>query len=303
MILSEFTPQISPPRKRFQLTPGQQMLLMPINDVHFGAPGFPEDRFIAHLHWGMERNAYFLSLADIMEFTSRSQRGILHNLRASQREILDAQNQQDIDKFVKLIAFTKDRWIGWHEGDHYHEFLDGTTSDQRLCQALGGSFLGTCALTDIRLNDSTRKKERGYSGCDVRIWSHHGLGGGRLAGSGLNLLEQAIKAVRADIYLMAHNHSKVSAPVDQLDRTRDGYIFYRKLMIARCGGWLRGYLGQRPKPPTTPAYLSRGTYVERGAMQPVSLGGLVISLGFKRVRPTPGRKTGGFYIPDIHWSV
>mgnify|MGYP001572123152 CR=1 FL=1 len=308
MILHDFRPATTPPRVRFALSPQQRMLLMPIGDVHYGAPGFPADRFRRHIEWGCERGAYFLGMGDVMEFTSRSQRGHLANMRDSQREFVDQANTESIAQLAKSIECSKGRWIGWLEGDHYHEFLDGTTSDQRLCQALGGAFLGTSTLLLLRLEDPRRMGKRGVrtrpsgNGCDVTVFAHHGRGGGRLAGSGLNIMEYLVKGVEADIYLMAHNHAKVTAPMDRLYRTANGYLYHRTKILARTGGWLRGYLAQRPLE-GRPARESRGSYVEQAAYVPSTLGGLVFSIGSKRVPHRDGPQRTDFCIPDIHLSV
>lgn len=308
MILYEFAPATTPPRQRFALSPHQRMLLMPIGDVHYGAPGFPAERFRKHIEWGCKRGAYFLGMGDIVEFTSRSQRGHLANMRDSQRAFVDAANEEALGRLTKLIGCSKGRWIGWLEGDHYHDFLDGTTSDQRLCQTLGGVFLGTSTLLLLRLFNQKRQGPQGAprssgSGCDVTVFAHHGRGGGRLAGSGLNVMEHVLKGVEADIYLMAHTHAKVSAPVDRLYRTDGGYLYHRTKILARTGGWLRGYLAQRPLE-GRPARESRGSYVEQAAFVPSTLGGLVFSLGYKRITHRASGVQGvDFSIPDIHLSV
>ena len=124
-----------------------------------------------------------------------------------------------------------------------------------------------------------------------------------MAGSGLNIMEHLIKGVEADIYLMAHNHAKVTAPMDRLYRTDSGYLYHRTKLLARTGGWLRGYLAQRPLE-GRPARESRGSYVEQAAYVPSTLGGLVFSIGFKRVtHRDEGSGTADFYVPDIHLSV
>lgn len=303
MIITQFRPATTPPRRTFRLATNQRMLLMPIGDVHFGAPGFPAEKFVAHIRWGVERGAYFLAMGDMMEFTSRSQRGHLYNLRDSQREIIDQANEREIGRLVKLIVFSKGRWITWLEGDHFHEFLDGSTSDQRLCRALGGTFGGTSTYLQLRLQNAGRGKAQEWHGCDIPIYLHHGFGSGRLVGANLHAIERLMHVIEADIYLMAHTHSKANAPVDRLYVTPGGYLYHRTKLLARTGGWLRGYMAQGPLD-GRPARESRGSYVERAAYAPSTLGGIVISLGWKRItHDSGGRRTEDFYVPDIHYSV
>lgn len=294
MILADFTPQTSPVSKVFSLVRDQRILLMPIGDVHFGAAGFPTQRFADHIKWGIERGAYFLGMGDIMEFTSKSQRGVLRNLRDSQRELMDGQAAGAVEQLVSLLtkAGSLGHWIGWLEGDHFYEFLDGTTSDQRLCGALGGTFLGTSTLLRLVL-----KAANGHHACDVYVYATHGLR------KGLAPLEQVMKFLpQPSIYLMAHDHSKISTAIDALMRTPSGYLYHSTKILARTGGWLRGYLETAASKPNRPAIASRGSYVERGAMVPSALGGLVFSIGLKR---THVRSNGGedFCQPDIHYSI
>jgi hypothetical protein len=295
MILADFKPQTTPASKVFSLVKDQRVLLMPIGDVHFGAEGFPSERFADHIRWGVDRGAYFLGMGDIMEFTSKSQRFALRGLRDSQRALMDGEAEESVDKLVRLLVKTgsKGRWIGWLEGDHFYEFLDGTTSDQRLCGALGGTFLGTSTLLRLVLKDTP-----GHRACDVYVYATHGLR------KGLAPLEQMMKFLpQPSIYLMAHDHSKINTAVDALMRTPAGYLYHTTKIIARTGGWLRGYLQTAASAPSKRAIASRGSYVERGAMLPSALGGLVFSIGLKRTHTRPGGGEEDFCQPDIHYSI
>jgi hypothetical protein len=294
MILHDvtFTKQ-QQPKYSFKLTPHQQILLMPVGDVHAGSEGWPAQRFKDHIQWGIDRGAYFLGMGEYLDFTSTSQREVLRGLRDSQRRQIDDDRRGDVEKLYKPIETSTGRWLGLLEGDHYYEFLDGTTTDQYLCQLLKAPFLGTSTLFDVRL-----KSGRGNNGCTVTIFAHHGSGGGRRRGMHLHRVEDMMTIAEADIYLMGHSHSKISDPVDRLYRTPGGYLYHRTKILARTGGFLRGYVGRPPQ--DGPAYKSRGSYVEAGAYSPSALGGLVLSLGYKRVVGTDGKD---IIIPDLHMSI
>lgn len=283
------------PKETYQLTPGQEMLLMPVGDWHAHSEGWPAERFRDHIQWGVDRGAWFLGMGEAMDFTSTSQRAITRNLRASQRRQIDEMVGERVERLAELIASSKGRWLGMLEGHHYWEYEDGTTTDQHLCRLLGCPFLGTSTLYDVRL-----RRPGDAHGCTITIYAHHGSGGGgRRVGTQLHRLEDLLGWVEADIYLMAHTHSKANAPMDRLYRTPGGHLYHRTKILARTGGFLRGYTGRRPAPLHEPASKSRGTYVEQAAMSPSALGGLVISLGYKRL-------TGEGYdlmVPDLHYSV
>jgi len=299
--------------KQFSLGTRDRVLLMPVGDVHAYSPHWPKERFRDHIKWGLDQGAYFLGMGEYFDFTSGSQRAILGGLRISQKQTIDEMVKVKVEEFAKLIEFSKGRWLGLLEGHHYHEYVNGITTDQHLCQLLECPFLGTSTLFDVNL----LYKHGGSgqrAGTTITIYAHHGCGGGRKQGGHLHRVEDLITMIEADIYLMGHSHSKANAPIDRLYRTRSGYLYHRTKLIARTGAFLRGYAATSPVDLTRPAAESRGTYVESAAYVPSSLGGLVISLGMKYLKVQTGpdtrtdegvrrRKRTNFYIPDIHYSV
>lgn len=293
--------------KQFSLGTRDRVLLMPVGDVHAFSQHWPKERFRDHIKWGVDQGAYFLGMGEYFDFTSGSQRAILGGMRLSQKEVIDGMVKEKVEEFAELIAFSKGRWLGLLEGHHYHEYVNGITTDQHLCQLLECPFLGTSTLYDLRL--MWEKRNTNGQGATVTIYAHHGIGGGKKQGSHLHRVEDLIGMIEADIYLMGHSHSKVNAPIDRLYRTQSGYLYHRTKLVARTGAFLRGYAATEPKSLTTPAQESRGTYVESAAYVPSALGGLVISLGFKDVKIPMGvnekgqRKRSQIYIPDIHYSV
>lgn len=296
MIIHDFQlPVGRQPKKKYQLTPHQQMLLMPIGDVHAFSEAWPEKRFKDHIVWGVDRGAYFLGMGEYLDFTSGSQRLILDNMRDSQREHLDRLIRGDVERLAKMIEVSKGRWLGLLEGHHYHQFNDGTTSDQYLCQLLEAPFLGTSTLLSLRLAVEGRNET-----CEVLVFAHHGAnrGGSRKQGGKLHRLEDLLEWVEADIYLMGHDHSKVNAPMDRLYRTAGGHLYHRTKILARTGGWLVGWEGKRPVGEGA-ATVSRGSYVEQAALGPSSLGAPVFSIGHKRL--ISGNMD--IVVPDLHYSV
>ena len=303
MIIQDFKlPAGQQPKQTFQLTPHQKMLLMPIGDVHAFSDGWPEQRFRDHIQWGVDRGAYFIGMGEYLDFTSTTQRLILKDLRDSQKQHLDRLIGGDVERLGRLMAPSKGRWLGMLEGHHYHEYVDGTTSDQHLCRLLGAPFLGTSTLVSVRLNEAGRRGQHDR-GCEILIFAHHGAtrGGTRKQGGKLHRLEDLLGWIEADIYLMGHDHSKVNAPLDRLYRTREGHLYHRTKILARTGGWTVGYEGKRLQ--DGPAARSRGSYVEQGAMGPTCLGAPVFSLGIKRLGGTHSAKRRDVFVPDLHYSV
>lgn len=278
------------------LAKNQKMLLMPVGDIHEGSDGWPKEKFLYQLKFGMDRGATFLGMGDPLDFTSDSQRAIIAPLRDSTKKQLDDFMTERTERFAEMMNFTKGRWIGMLEGNHRWQFQDGTTTDQLLCRKLGCEFLGTSAL--IRISQGVS----GHDEADCKIYAHHGVGGGRTAGGHLTRLEDLLKSFDADIYLMGHVHTKVNDPIDRQYVSKEGIHYHRTMLMARTGGWLRGYVSSPPKGLDVPAIESRGSYVEAKAMMPTSLGGLCIGIGYDEVEEARIKYGIKLYRPTIHCS-
>ncbi len=291
MIITTYRPKKVKSGIPFLLAENQQMILMPIGDIHEGSPGWPQKKVVAHLKWGMDRGAIFLGMGDYFDFVSISQRTIMHQFRDSTKEQLDDMMRSRIQSFLDLIKFTKGHWIGMLEGHHYWQFSGGLTSDQFLCAGLDCHFLGTSAL--VRIDQHIPKHQE----ADCLIYCHHGMGAGRTLGGKLNRVEELLKIIEADIYLMAHVHTKISDPLDRQYISPDNIHHHRTKLLARTGGFQRGYVSTSPRSLTKPAFDSRGTYIEKATMTPTSLGGLAIGIGYEKIEGS------SYYRPTLHHSV
>jgi len=292
MIVTKYKPiRYNDEMEKFLLTKNQKILLMPLGDIHEGSDGWPREKFLTQLRWGIDRGATFLGMGEAFDFASTSQRALMDPLRESTKKQLDSFMMRRVNDFVDMISFTKGRWMGMLEGDHYWQFQNGYTSDQVLCQRLKCPYLGTSAIIRICFGVPHHPE------ADCTVYAHHGVGGGRTVGGHLTRLEDLLKWIEADIYLMGHVHTKVSDPIDRQYIGIDGTPYHRTKLIARTGGWLRGYVCSPPKDVFKQAVESRGSYVERKAMMPTSLGGLAIGVGYDRIEHSK------YYRPTIHYSV
>lgn len=252
----------------------EETLLMPIGDVQLG-PNCDTERFRKHIQWGIEHNAYFLGMGDYVDCASPSNRQQLRSasLYDSVVSKLEQGAESDVEQFLDLVKGSEGRWLGLLEGHHYYEFQDGTTSDTRIAQALKAPFLGSCAFVRLRYSRPSSSEK-----LTATIWCHHGSGSGVKVGSPLTKIENLLPYFDADIYLIGHQHKKVSAPIDQLYMThKTPYTLNHRTKILACtGSFLRGYnQGSRS------GSRAHGSYVERAMMNPVALGGVLI-----KIRPT-----------------
>lgn len=277
----------------FELVRDQKMLLAPLGDIHFGADDFPINRFKEHIEWCMDRAAYFVGMGDYLDFTSHTQRALLAPLRDSVKNQIDGMIKQRADELIEILKPTRGRWLGMLEGNHRWDLASGRSIDQYLCEQLDCDFLGDMGI--IRM--VSKHGPAGHPEASCILCVHHGVGSSRLAGGHLHRVEDMLKWVEADIYLMGHSHAKIGAPIDQIAFTPDGIQYHRTKIMARTGSWFLGYASHEPLDLDEPVYESRGSYVEQKAFMPSALGGLCIGIGFDQIHESK------YYRPTIHFSI
>jgi hypothetical protein len=275
----------------FELTAHQQILLMPIGDIHFGAKDFPTKHFVTTIKWASDRGATFLGMGEYLDFTSASQRQVTNQLRESQLEKIDDWVQSNMEELFDLISFTRGRWLGLLEGDHRWTFETGISGDQYLAEKLACDFLGTSAL--LRLDAGIKD----HPEADTIVFAHHGVGGGSTAGGHLNAVERKLKDIEADIYLMGHSHAKLGTPLDRQYISPDGVHYHRTKLLARTGSFYKAYKSMPPLALDQPAILSRGTYAEQRAYTPAAMGSICIGIGCENIPHSE------YYCPTIHYSI
>ncbi len=260
--------------------------ILPLGDIQWKPKGMGVgvERLKAYIDAGMQHpNPWFIGMGDYVDFASPSNRGRLRaslaegSLYDSAEEHLDFAAEETLQELLEILLPTKGRWLGMLEGHHFWSFADGTTTDTRLCQALEAKFLGTSAMVQVRFAQPPKSKKRAsvYNMPSFVIWCHHGRGGGRTAGGPLNQLENVIKAFDADVYLVAHHHRQVATKLPRVRAffgTSKAFLQDRDIILACTGGYLKGWMEGSKQ-----GLRAGGNYPERGMMNPLSLGGIVIT--------------------------
>jgi len=198
----------------------------------------------------------FLGMGDYQDFLSTSERDGLRraNLHDSSWAGFIETEEKKVKEFAKEIEWMGDNLIGLHEGNHYFEFPDGTTSTQRLCGLLRTKYLGVTSIVGLKL---TRNRDVKW----LYIRSHHGTGGGQTVGGAYNRLEKEILSWGCQLVLQGHSHDLGCVPMVRMnplhcpDGTLD--IEEEKILLCRTGSFLKGYergkrgyiadIGGRPK--------------------------------------------------------
>lgn len=268
---------------------GETLYVIPVGDIHRSAPLCHEEKWIEFLEWAKKKkNCYFLGMGDYDDLVSTSERESLIRspLHDSTVQTIETMYRKHTDRLIKEMSFFKGKTIGLLEGNHFAQFQNGTTSTQRMCEALDCKYLGCSAFIRLILEDPVRKVSR-----SVDIWAHHGTGAARLVGGSLNKVQQMAEAAEFDIGLMGHDHKKSVATINRLRLSGQGdkmRLSHRKVLVGRTGSFLKGYVpGER-------------SYVADGMMNPTDLGVLKIELTPKRYR---GLETSDRFEVDIHASI
>lgn len=254
-----------------------EILILPIGDIQwFGDESrVALDRLKRVVDWGLLNNALFLGMGDYIDSFSPSNRQKLKGAAFydSALSIIDQKARDLVHELVgRALEPTVGRWLGILEGHHFHEFRDGSTTDQMLCGILGAPFLGSCAYIRLVL---ARAGSHGMQ--DIKIWAHHGAGSGSSVGSPLSKLEKIASQWEGDIFLMGHQHRKVGAPLLYMEpyfpERGSPKLVERTRIIACTGSYLKGYTEY-----STDGSVPRGGYVEQKMLNPVALGGVVVKI-------------------------
>lgn len=257
--------------------------LIPVGDVHRDNDMCAEDKWIDYLDWMKDKaNLYVLGMGDYLDFMSTKERNKVKsaNLHDSTLQQLDKMMLAWVMTLYHELSFLKGRIIGLIEGNHYGEFTNGMTTTQKLCELLECPYLGTSTYTRLIIEFTKRHR------VPVDVFAHHGKGASRMMGGSLNTVEHMAAYSDADIFLQGHDHKKSVAFINKL-ALNSGFghikLVSRKILIARTGGFLKGYEQNTP------------SYVARAALPPTDLGLVKIEIN---PRFFHGRRS-----VDIHCSI
>ncbi len=265
------------------LLPKKSFAIAPLGDIQWDPEVCAVQLLKDHIQYVMDNydNVYWIGMGDYIDFMSPSNRKRYKNadLYDTSAKGIDASAKTQVDElYEKALYLTKGKWLGLLEGHHYHNFLNGTTTDQYLAGLLDTKFLGSCTMIELHFADQSRRVKG-----SMVIWAHHGVGGGTTIGAPLNKLEKIANQFDADIFLMGHVHKKAGAPITRI-RKVGMKIVEREMRLVITGSFLKGY-----KVGHTIGDVPRGPYPEQFMMNPIALGGVVLRVWPKLTHASHGR--------------
>ena len=252
--------------------PWRPINIMALGDIQLGSEGCDVDRLKRHIAWGLRNDCHFIGMGDYTDFLSPSNRQRLRGatLYDTAQHLIDEWHLTHMHALRDLLEPTRGRWIGMHEGHHYHEFSEGGTSDTWLAGEMDAPFLGTAAVTRLQFRD-----DAAHRSVAAHVWSHHGEGSGATAASPFNKLEKVSGAIDADVFFMGHYHRAGVIFTDRLfvGGVRAPRLRHRSRALVATGSFLRSYLqGSRN------GGRAQGGYVEKAMMNPATLGNGMVTV-------------------------
>lgn len=245
--------------------------IAPIGDIQYGSQGCSTSLLKKDIARIVEKDQFPLGMGDYTDPMSPSNRQALkvaaQGLYESTLDLIDGAVERMVGELADLLKpIDKRRWLGLLGFDHGWELQDGQPSDAYLARKLGAPYLGHSTIVNIHQGDHIRP---------LRVFATHGKGGS-VSSTGKTLhLERLLAAFDVDIVLMGHSHLKYGVPLQKIGvRTRksgETRLYAESKVIGITGSYLKGYEAN-----TSRGGWPSGSYVEKGAMRPVPLGGIQI---------------------------
>jgi hypothetical protein len=282
------------------------IVIAPLGDIQWAGKNGPTSKALLkeHIAKCQELGAYYVGLGDYIDFASPSNR-----LRIKGAALYDTAEDVISEKALDLVLElyqeylqpTKGRWLGMVHGHHWYPMKSGDTSDQRLCQLLDTTFLGTSAYIRVTFLKKLYKPGHSPPSLNITMFVHHGSGGGQKGYAPLMKLENLLPYWDADIFLLGHMTKIAAAPINRITPRWVGPnspdLVHRKIHIVGCGGFAKGYdLG------VMQGTIPMGGYVEQKMMNPTMLGAPIIRIVPRISQKEQPRKANGARSKKITWS-
>lgn len=280
-----------------ELKPNQKLVIVPLGDIHFNAPGFDRIKWNEVIKWihslvlREDRQVLVLLMGDYLDTFSASERQGLSKagLHESSRARIERMLRSDMDEFIKELYPLAKIIGGVVCGNHTYQFQDagskglvGKTVDQVIAETLDVPFFGVCGalVLDMVATSTTR--------IPFKIFMHHGFGAASSKNASIKqVLDLRSKFPAFNLYVMGHNHIKICTTQEGIDvryraNTKQWHMAQVVQGFIRSASFLKGYIEGE----AVDGY--NGSYVEEKCLTPAGLGVVTANLRWKfdnRTRP------------------
>ena len=178
-------------------TDADELLLVPIGDVHLRAPTCNIQKFLATVEFVKNTDCVVVLMGDLMEAASR------HSVGAGWAEQV-ASPQAQLDAFVEVLTPIKDKIILTLEGNHEERIWkhSGMKVAKILANMLGVPYGGYSAFLKIKVRDN-----------NYVTYAQHGSSNAWYPHTKLTAAMRTAQHTEADLYLYGHTHELLSLTV------------------------------------------------------------------------------------------
>jgi hypothetical protein len=276
-----------------------------IGDIHYGVRGHSKARFEATLGRVKRRmakspNHYTFFIGDQTDKFSDSERKSLFGaaLHAGSVDSIDEWMVTGyLEPLAKRLAFLGDHNLGFIQGNHtyifqtnseQHGYSCGMSAEQWLAQRLNTHWLGWICYMRLSIYRGCGGGKCSGASVPLDFVICHGKGGGKLAGSTINGVDDLRRIFpSAHCYFAGHDHQLGVVPVSMLEVPMGATIGMglptlkspahlrirtHDQLLCRCGSHLKAY---------EPGVAS---YVVRSLMRPACLGHVEVFAKLERTR-------------------
>lgn len=214
-----------------------KVYLIPLGDVHLGAPNVDLDKFEGYIDWVKEHEAYIFLMGDLFDVATLSSPTKVFGQKLDLNESI---------RYLHDILYpVKDKVIGAITGNHEGrlEKYAGFNPLQAFCDSFGIPYAGYSAVIRFRVGKYERKNGLVSPKVEYIFYAHHTTGGGSTLGGKLNRVSKLSTIFQgADCYLGGHNHSKALGQdsVAYLSKSGNGKatIQFKRVMYVDTGSFL-----------------------------------------------------------------
>ena len=281
-------------KRQISLKKGASLWICPFNDIHYNTDECDKERFHRYIAWGVARkkagdSILGIGLGDYNDTLSPSERAAIVSAKGGYG--LHETTLREFDKLVEgqTLSFSKAVW-DWRgdiamllEGHHYSCYsgvynqrkLRGATTTEHLCRLLGATYGGQLGILDLHFGHGLR----------LVVVATHGYGGARTPGARVIKRVRMNEVYEGDLYLMAHDNTKMAISDNVLSHDKSGKFVSRKRTYCGVGSFQKAYPDKQPQ----------GGYVEAIMLPPSDLGAVLTQV---KVEERDGR-----WRLDWHTSV
>jgi len=185
-------------------------------------------------------NTFWIAKGDMIEgIVPSDPRFDKNSVALEYRELLDDIVNAQIEDTVKMFKPIANKCLGWHGGNHESKVKKNHHIDvlRQINRGLGVRIYPGLALTRLRFYANNSRWSN-----SVDVMSAHGRVASRKSGAKVNRLVDMMADYEADIYTLAHGHTRETTTKTKLYFDQTGEIRAREPLGAMTGSFLQAYV-------------------------------------------------------------